>query len=74
LVFIRNWPSSCDEDKLKGIFEKFGQITGVKIERDTAEVYFTSSFSATKASESANGSVIGGKCIKVTYYAQSEPK
>lgn len=55
--------------KLRGIFEKYGKISGVKIERDTAEVYYCSAFSATKASESAHGSVIGGNSIKVTYYA-----
>lgn len=53
------------------MFEKYGQIISLKIERNTAEVYYSNSQYATKASTNANGSVIGGSTIKVTYYDRS---
>jgi hypothetical protein len=71
-VFIRNWSPSLDEGKLKELFIKYGTITGVKVEKETAEVRYTTADAAQRAVASADRSCVGGRYLKVTYYPPKE--
>ncbi len=65
-VFLRGVPAGTTADTLRQIFAKYGEITGLQVEKETADVYFATKYSAQKAASESNGVIVGGKKIKVS--------
>jgi RNA recognition motif-containing protein len=72
-IFVSNLPFKMEEDQLKDIFEKFGEVSTVKIikDRDTGRskgfgfVEMTDDTDASEAIEDLNGSDVQGRAIVV---------
>jgi len=72
-LFVGSLPFDLTEEKLKELFEKFGDITSVKLilDRDTGNsrgfgfVEFAEKDAASKAMQELNGSNINGRSIVV---------
>ena len=62
-VFIRGLPKGCTNNILKSIFEKYGEVTGINIGGQSADVYFNSREAAQKAVD--NQTVIKGQEVKL---------
>jgi len=69
-VFIRGLPMEISSDILRKVFEKYGEITGIHVDKDTADIYFANKLSAQKASESEIK--LGEKNIKVMLCENNE--
>lgn len=72
-LFVGNLPFSITEDKLKEIFEQYGEITSLKLitDRETGKsrgfafVEFADKDSANKAIKEYNGQTLDGRSVVV---------
>ena len=72
-IFVSNLPFKMEEDQLKDIFEKFGEVSTVKIIKDRESgrskgfgfVEMTDDTDASEAIEDLNGSDVQGRAIVV---------
>ena len=64
-VFVRSLPADVSNDMLKRVFEKHGEITGIRINKDTADIYYSTKFAAQKAATSE--AIVKGKKVKITF-------
>lgn len=88
-LFVQDFPSECDKEKLKELFDKFGSIESIKLNQNTAYVTFVEISSATTAFEQRNLFSFNGNkvyvnklkkinyitnCIRVKKYTKIEKK
>ncbi len=73
-VFVRNLPEKAGYAEVKEFFGKFGDISGLQVERGTADVYFAGKEGALKAAEEANQAAFDGKKIKVSFCDETKAR
>lgn len=80
-IYVGNLPFSVDDEKLREIFEKFGEITEAMVIKDKFSgrskgfgfVTFTSNESAEKAIAELNDKAIEGRNLKVNEAKPMDP-
>nr|XP_012138239.1 PREDICTED: heterogeneous nuclear ribonucleoprotein Q isoform X5 [Megachile rotundata] len=66
VLYVKNLTQDCSEEKLKEVFEQYGNIERVKKIKDYAFVHFEERDNAVKAMNELNGKEIGGSHIEVS--------
>jgi RNA recognition motif-containing protein len=64
-IFLKDFPQDCNEEKLKGLFEKYGKVDSVKINNNKAFLTFEEASAAVAANKEEKLLTIEGTKVYV---------